>query len=104
MKPPEAPFLTLCRQQKIPVPTPEYLAIPGRKFRLDYAWVPQKVGLEVQGGVWSGGKHGRGSGIVRDHEKANLLAVNGWRCLYVQPRQLLNLDTIRLVRSALGVP
>ena len=93
----------LCLKQGVPAPTPEYLAIPGRKFRCDYGWIDQRVSLEVQGGVWSRGKHGRGSGIVRDHEKANLLAVNGWRCLYVQPRHLLNLDTIRLVRAALEV-
>ena len=74
-----------------------------RQWRADYAWPDARVALEVEGGVWSRGKHGRGSGIVKDMEKGNGYAVRGWRVLRVTPTQLADPETADLVKRALGL-
>ena len=54
---------------------------PGRKYRLDYAWPQERLGVELEGGLYSGGAHARPRGILRDMEKGNFAALNGWRVL-----------------------
>ncbi len=48
-----------------------------RKHRFDFAFIDQKVSVEVDGGQWvaKGGRHNRDS----DREKLNLAASLGWR-------------------------
>ena len=100
----EAAFLHNLGALGVPTPTPEFLFHPSRKWRLDFAWPTHKLALEVEGGVWSGGKHGRGSGIVKDMEKSNGLACLGWRLLRVTPSELPSTFTALLVRDALETP
>lgn len=59
----------------------EYRFALDRRFRFDFAWVDKKVAVECEGGVWTQGAHGRGSGISRDIEKYNLAACLGWKVL-----------------------
>lgn len=98
----EAVFFALLKQAKVPRPVPEYRFHDTRKFRLDFAWPESRVGLEVDGGVWSGGAHGRGTGIVRDQEKTNLAAGLGWRILRVTPAKLCTEQTITYLKDALA--
>lgn len=95
------PFLVATDLAGLPRPVPEYRFHPTRKWRLDYAWPDHRLGLEVEGGVWNRGKHGRGSGIVKDIEKSNALACLGWRLLRVLPSTLLSEQTITMLRTAL---
>lgn len=94
-------FLALCKHAKLPAPVAEHKFHPTRKWRWDWAWIDHKVALEQQGGVWSGGKHGRGSGIVKDMEKYSNAAALGWRIILVTPSNLAKPDTLTLIRSAL---
>lgn len=98
---PDALYPKLCAQRGLPVPVPEYRFHPVRKWRFDWAFPDHKLAIEVQGGVWSRGKHGRGSGIVKDIEKAAHAAALGWRILPVVPSQLAADSTFELLRSAL---
>ena len=91
----------ILKARKMPTPELEYRFHPVRKFRLDYAWVDAKVGLEVDGGIWTGGAHGRGTGIVRDQEKTNLAAGLGWRILRCTPSKLFADETIDYIARAL---
>jgi very-short-patch-repair endonuclease len=97
----EQAFLLMLRARKMPTPTPEYRFHPVRKFRLDYAWVDHKLGLEVDGGIWTGGAHGRGTGITRDQEKTNLAAGLGWRILRCTPSKLMADETLGHIERAL---
>lgn len=91
--------------QGLPRPDFEWVFCNTRKFRFDIAWPDPriKLAIEVQGGVWSRGAHGRGAGIVRDYEKHNLAVTMGWRILYVLPREVCMLETVQLVKRCMGI-
>ena len=81
----EQAFLTRWRQlaRDAPEPVSEYRFHPVRRWRLDYAWPDERVAVELQGGVWTGGRHVRGGGYRSDCEKLNALQSAGWRVYYV---------------------
>jgi very-short-patch-repair endonuclease len=97
----EQTFLLMLRARKMPTPTPEFRFHPVRKFRWDWAWPEHRLALEVEGGVWSGGAHGRGTGIVRDMEKSTLAAEEGWRIIRVTPSNLATEATMDSIHRAL---
>ena len=66
----------------------EYQAIPGRKFRFDFAFLRERLLVEINGGTYNGGAHGRGVGINRDYEKGNLAVVHNWRVLSFDTKQV----------------
>ena len=116
MTPTEKLFRAALTAAKLPMPVAEYefAKAEGRKFRWDFSWELEsspywcmdcgrdtKLALEIQGGVWSRGAHGRGTGIVRDMEKFSLGAALGWRLLLVQPKDLCTPATMDLIRRAL---
>ena len=74
---------------------------PKRRWRFDYAWPAKKVALEVEGGVWTGGRHTRGKGFLGDVEKYNSATVLGWRVLRCIPNNLKSQNTIELLKTLL---
>ena len=66
----------------------EYQAIPGRKFRFDFCFREARLLIEINGGTYNGGSHGRGVGINRDYEKHNLAVINNWRVLSFDTKQV----------------
>jgi len=70
---------------------------PVRKWRLDFAHLETKVGIELQGGVFSGGRHARGYGIVGDYEKGNEAIFCGWVIIQLSAKQITteNIEKIR---------
>lgn len=54
-----------------------------KDWRFDFAWLDQRVAVEVQGGTFIGGKHGRGGGIEKDCDKHNEAMLLGWKVLLV---------------------
>ena len=61
-------------------------AIPGRKFRFDFAFVSGKwqgkmLLIEINGGTYTRGGHSTGTGIKRDYEKGNLAVQYGYKLL-----------------------
>lgn len=57
---------------------PEVRVIPTRRWRFDFAHEPTRIAFEIEGGVWSGGRHTRGLGYSADCEKYNEAALAGW--------------------------
>lgn len=72
----------------LPCPDDEHRFHPVRRWRFDIAWTKQKVALEVEGGVWTKGRHTRGTGFIRDIEKYNTAAALGWVVLRCIPEWL----------------
>jgi hypothetical protein len=100
MKPTPSIFLALLRDAGIPPPVAEYRFDAVRRWRFDWAFVSQKIAVEVEGGVWSGGRHTRGAGFLKDCEKYNHAAIAGWTILRVTPSTLCTAETVRLIKAA----
>lgn len=69
----------------------EYLFLPDRKFRADFAVPDLQLVVEVQGGIWraGGGAHQR-SGAERDCAKSLAAAAAGWLVLPISTTMLRN--------------
>ena len=93
-------FQQLCVTAGLPAPVAELKFCPDRRWRFDYAWEDRRVALEVEGGVYTGGRHTSSAGFVKDMAKYNRATVLGWRVLRVQPKELLTLRTIELIKEA----
>lgn len=75
---------------------------PDRKWRFDFAWKKQKLAVEIEGGVYSGGRHIRPTGFEADCEKYNAAIALGWRVLRFTAKQVHSLEAIKLTREALA--
>ena len=56
----------------------EYQFHDSRRWRLDFAHIDSKVGIEVHGGIHANGRHTRGTGFENDREKMNAAIFCGW--------------------------
>lgn len=74
------------RLRNIPEPAQEYRFAQHRRWRFDLAWVEQKIAIEVEGGIFVGGRHTHPVGFLNDMEKYNCAAMLGWRVLRWTPR------------------
>lgn len=74
----------------------EYAFAPPRRWRMDFAWPDCGVAVEIEGAVWTRGRHTRGAGFVRDVEKYNTAASLGWTVLRLTNRELDSGDGIKL--------
>jgi very-short-patch-repair endonuclease len=50
----------------LPLPAREYRFHPGRRWRFDFTWPRYKITVEIDGGIYSRGRHVRGRGFERD--------------------------------------
>lgn len=89
------------RGEGVPEPQYEYRFCDERKWRFDLAWPTYMLALEVQGGIWTRGRHTRGVALLAEWEKLNAAACLGWRVLFCQPRDLCTSETVATIRAAL---
>lgn len=73
-----ARFENMWRGADGPVLTPEYRFAPPRKWRADYCHEPTRTIIELEGGVYSGGRHTRARGYIADTQKYNAAASLGF--------------------------
>ena len=84
-----APVVTaLCRDCGWPVPVAEYRFDPVRRWRFDLAWPDHALAVEIEGGLFTGGRHVQGAALIREYEKLNAATLAGWAVLLVVPRQI----------------
>lgn len=87
----------------VPLPEFEYRFHPVRKWRFDMAWPAWGVAVEIEGAVWSKGRHVRGAGFISDMEKYNQAALLGWKLLRFTPQQIATEEASTLIKQALNV-
>ena len=63
----------------------EFKFHPTRRWRFDYAIPEHKIAVEVEGGVWTNGRHTRPQGFLGDIEKYNTATLMGWRVFRTTP-------------------
>lgn len=72
-----------------------------RDWRCDFAWPQQRIIVEVEGGVWTQGRHTRGEGFTKDLAKYNALTGAGWTLYRVSQREISSGEALRLIERAL---
>lgn len=85
---------------KLPRPVAEHRFHAVRKWRFDFAWVAERIALEVEGGVWTQGRHTRGSGAKKDMEKYNHAASEGWLVFRTTPDAVYSHTMLGLLARA----
>ena len=79
----------------------EYRFHPQRRWRFDYALPEHKIALEVEGGVWTGGRHTSSVGFLNDMEKYNTATLMGWRVFRTTPEDLYKKKTLDMLKTAI---
>ena len=87
----------------LPLGVTQHRFVPGRQYRFDRCWLDRRVAVEVQGGIWSGGRHARGSGIAAECVKLSIAAALGWRVLPVTRDMIESGQAVDLIRQALEI-
>lgn len=75
---------------------------PDRKWRFDYAFPSRKVAIEIDGAIWTLGRHNRPRGYLNDMEKLNTAASMGWLVLRFSTDERFYLSTRRLIDVTLA--
>ena len=106
-------FQEFCEKYGIPKPVPEFQFAKkqGRKWRIDYYFEREcivdgypktvKIALEVEGGVYTGGRHVTPEGFLKDMEKYNALAEYGITLYRITPGQLFQFDVVTKLKKLL---
>jgi hypothetical protein len=94
-------FTALCHSDLHVECVKEFKFHPDRRWRFDYAIPEHKIALEVEGGVWTGGRHTSPKGFLGDMEKYNTATLMGWRVFRTIPDQLLSRATLQMLRQAM---
>lgn len=79
----------------------EYRFHEVRKWRVDFAFEPERLAIEVEGGGWVNGRHNRGAGMQKDIEKYNALTLSGWRLLRFTGQDIKSGHALATIESAL---
>jgi very-short-patch-repair endonuclease len=90
------------RALKLPQPVYEFRFMPPRRFRFDFAWPDNKVAVEVEGGIWNGGRHVRGNGYENDCKKYSEAAILGWKVIRATGKMIKDGTAIELLKRALN--
>ena len=79
----------------------EFRFDPDRKWRFDLAWEEHRIAVEIEGGIWNGGRHTRPVGFHADIEKYNAATLAGWDLYRVTGTMIANGSALKLIESAL---
>ena len=75
---------------------------PKRKWRADFHLVGKKILVEVEGAIWSGGRHTRGKGYIGDMEKYNAATMMGFQVLRFSTDQVKSGLAIQQIEKMVG--
>lgn len=75
-----------------------------RDWRMDFAWPQIKLAVEIEGGVWTGGRHTRGAGFTADMDKYNAATLMGWRVLRFGGDAIKNGQAVNTVAPLIARP
>lgn len=75
-----------------------------RKWRFDFAWPDIKLAVEIQGGIWLGGRgaHTSAKGVARDSEKLLEAVMLGWRVIPATPSMVKSGALLNAVDALIG--
>jgi len=80
----------------------EFYFHPKRKWRADFHLIDKKILVEVEGGIWSGGRHTRGKGYLGDMEKYNAATMMGFQVIRFSTDQVKSGHAIQQIEKMVG--
>ena len=98
----EEEFAPHCEVQGLS-PAHEWKFHPKRRWRFDFAFPDVKLAIEIEGGIWQGGRHSRGLGFEEDCVKYAEAAILGWRVIRASTGQVISGQAIDWTLRALGL-
>ncbi|MFA5186911.1 MAG: hypothetical protein WC551_10565 [Patescibacteria group bacterium] len=81
-------FPKLCQAIGLSEPMPEYRFDSERRWRFDWCFPEVRLAVEIEGGIFTQGRHTRGSGYIKDLEKYNRATALGWHILRYPPNMI----------------
>lgn len=81
---------------------PEFQFHDKRKWRADYKITASNILVEIEGSVWTRGRHTRGAGFLADCEKYNTATMMGYRVLRFSTQQCLDGSAKEFLKSWLS--
>lgn len=91
-----------CRLQGVEGPRIGYCWQRERRWTFDLAWPDRRVAVVLDGGSRIGGRVVYGAGWIRDAQRLNEAAVEGWLVLRVTQAQVEDGSAARLIARALA--
>jgi len=83
---------------KLKTPEREHRFHPVRRWRFDFAWPEKLLAVEVEGGIWTRGRHVSPQGFIKDCEKYNHAAARGWKVLRFGPNEVKSKEAIKFIK------
>lgn len=80
----------------------EFYFHPDRKWRADFHLIGKKILVEVEGGIWIGGRHTRGKGYIGDIEKYNAAVILGYQVIRFSTDQVKSGHAIQQIEKMIG--
>ena len=80
----------------------EFKFHPTRKWRADFHLKNKKILVEVEGGIWSNGRHTRGKGYLGDLEKYNAATMMGYQVIRFSTEQVKSGKAIEQIFKLIG--
>ena len=81
----------------LPVPVREHKFHPTRRWRFDLAFLECKLATEVEGGIWTYGRHNRAISFIKDMEKYNEACLLGWNLLRFTTDMVKKGESIKII-------
>lgn len=97
----EKMFLLQLMDEDMPIPDREHRFHQIRRWRLDFAYPELKIGIEIEGGVWTRGRHNRPIGFIKDCEKYNMAQEMGWRIFRYTKESIEDWSAVQQIRRVL---
>lgn len=97
----EQSLLYQVRRAELPEPVEQYQFCPSRKWRADFCWPGERLIVEVDGGVYTQGRHTRGDGYERDCEKLAMAVVLGYRVMRFTTGQVTSGFALEMIEKVL---
>lgn len=92
-------WIMACKKNMFPISLlleKEFRFFPKRRWRFDFAIPEIKVAIEIEGGVYTNGRHTRGLGYEKDCEKYNTAILEGWKVFRITSN-LCNNSTVQSI-------
>lgn len=75
-----------------------------KDWRFDFALPTERIAIEVEGGIFTGGRHTRGAGFREDCYKYNHALLLGWRVLRFTGQEIKRGEALAMIEKLLTKP